>query len=275
MAKQYRLIIQEEESHKSIRSFLVTDVGAYVISGSAFLFLIIIVFCIIAFTPIHYLIPGSMNAKERRTVLENAMRVDSLENTIARWEIYADNLGRVLTGESILNVDSLLRGNMTRYLSDLSAEQLRSRDSLLRSEVSEAERFVISGSSRKITTIDGMHFFAPVKGVLIKPFDPVNHPAVDITAKEGEVVCAVLDGTVIGTGWNEEDGYFMQIQHPSDIVTSFKHCRSLCVKKGEHVKAGAPVGMLGNVTSLSKGDYLHFELWCKGEAVDPLKYISF
>ena len=33
--------------------------------------------------------------------------------------------------------------------------------------------------------------------------------------------------------------------------------------------------ILGNTGNLSTGEHLHFELWYKGEAVDPVKYIKF
>jgi murein DD-endopeptidase MepM/ murein hydrolase activator NlpD len=36
-----------------------------------------------------------------------------------------------------------------------------------------------------------------------------------------------------------------------------------------------PVALVGNTGKLSTGDHLHFELWHKGETVDPTKYISF
>ena len=86
---------------------------------------------------------------------------------------------------------------------------------------------------------------------------------------------SVLDGTVIFAGWNDEFGYTIQIQHDGDIVTVYKHNQKLLKKTGDRVSAGAPIALLGNTGSLTTGDHLHFEMWYKGEAIDPTQYINF
>ena len=86
---------------------------------------------------------------------------------------------------------------------------------------------------------------------------------------------ATLDGTVIYDGWSDEDGYTIHIQHDGDIVSIYKHNEKLLKKTGDKVSAGMPVALVGNTGKLSTGDHLHFELWHKGETVDPAKYISF
>ena len=47
------------------------------------------------------------------------------------------------------------------------------------------------------------------------------------------------------------------------------------VAVGDKVKAGTAIALVGNTGSTSTGDHLHFELWHKGEAIDPTKYIKF
>ena len=105
-------------------------------------------------------------------------------------------------------------------------------------------------------------------------YDPL-HPYIDITAPEGAVVKSILDGTVIYSGWSEDAGHTIQIQHTDDIVSIYKHNEKLLKKTGEKVKAGTPIALVGNTGDVSTGTHLHFELWHKGEAVDPLKYIKF
>ena len=46
-------------------------------------------------------------------------------------------------------------------------------------------------------------------------------------------------------------------------------------KTGDKVTAGTAIAIVGGTGSTADGDHLHFELWHKGEAVDPTKYISF
>ena len=101
------------------------------------------------------------------------------------------------------------------------------------------------------------------------------NPYIDITAPANSVVKAALDGTVIFAGWNDEAGYTIQLQHSNDIVTIYKHNQKLLKKTGDKVTAGSPIALVGSTGSLSTGDHLHFELWYKGEAADPTKYINF
>lgn len=275
MAKQYRLAILEEDTHKCIHSLRLSKLSLTLVAGSVSALAIILMYCIIAFTPLHYLIPGYPDAHSKKVILENAIKIDSLESTITRWEIYADNLSRVLSGQESISRDSILHGNATRYLSAKSEQELSKRDSLLRVEVRKSERFGLGNENNKNVPIEGMQFFTPVKGVVSNGFDPFLHPAVDVTAKAGDMVFSVLDGTIISTSWDEKTGYSVQVQHKSDIVSSFMHCQKIVVEKGDKIKAGSPIAMLGSIGSLTKGDYLHFELWYKGEAVDPQEYISF
>ena len=97
----------------------------------------------------------------------------------------------------------------------------------------------------------------------------------DLTAPAGSVVKAVMDGTVIFAGWSEDAGNTIQIQHESDIVSIYKHNEKLLKKVGEKVTAGSPIALVGNTGSQTTGAHLHFELWHKGETVDPTLYIKF
>ena len=275
MAKQYRLTLLEDETHKCLSSLRFSKVSLSLIIGSCAVLAILLLYCLVAFTPIRNTIPGYPDADSKKVALENAIRIDSLESSITRWEIYADNLSRVLTGEQTVNLDSIIQGNMTRYLSAKSADELAVRDSILRETVRKEEKFGVGRQKDRTVPIEGIYFFAPIKGVVSNGFDPVKHPAVDITAKSGDVVCSVLDGTIVSTSWSGETLYSVQIQHAGDIVSSYVNCQKIVVSKGDKVKAGSPIGLLGSTASLSQGDFLHFELWYKGDAVDPLKYISF
>ena len=48
------------------------------------------------------------NAGARREAVRNAIKIDSLENVITRWELYTENLKRALGGEEGFTGDSLL-----------------------------------------------------------------------------------------------------------------------------------------------------------------------
>jgi murein DD-endopeptidase MepM/ murein hydrolase activator NlpD len=153
--------------------------------------------------------------------------------------------------------------------------EIMRRDSMLRKHVKEEEQFGISDRGHRNLPIEGMHFFSPLKGVVSQGFEQQIHPYIDITAPEGSVVKATLDGTVIHAGWSDESGYAIQLQHEGDIISIYKHNEKLLKKIGDKVTAGSPIALIGNTGELSTGVHLHFELWHKGEAIDPTLYINF
>jgi lipoprotein NlpD len=141
--------------------------------------------------------------------------------------------------------------------------------------VDSIERYNLS-NNRNIEQIEGLLFFTPVKGVITQGFNPAaEHPFVDIAIKDGSAICSILDGTVIAAYWSDDTGYNIQIQHSNDLVSIYKHNTKLLKGVGDKVTAGTTISLAGNAGSLSTGPHLHFELWHKGEPVDPNLYINF
>lgn len=273
--RNFRLTLVDDKTHKHLWSAHFTKVGFIVAIISALVMLSAAVFCVVAYTPVRTFIPGYPDAHSKRAAIQNAIRIDSLENVIYRWELYSENLRRVVEGQEPLKIDSLINAAQASRTATADAADLLSKDSLLREVVREEEEFGISARNKRDLPIEGLHFFTPLKGVVSQGYDANIHPYIDITAPAGSVVKATLDGTVIFSGWSEEAGNTIQIQHESDIVSIYKHNEKLLKKVGEKVTAGAPIALVGNTGDISTGTHLHFELWHKGETVDPTLYIKF
>lgn len=271
----YRLSLLDAQTHEKLWEMRFTKTGFLVTAVSAVVLFVLTIFCITAFTPIRTFIPGYPDAHSKRAAILNAMRIDSLEAVITTWHLYSENLRRVIDGQQPLRIDSLIDSRKTAEDKFADAHLADRQDSILRQTVMEEEQFELTETGKRDLPIEGLHFFTPLKGIISQGYDPVIHPYIDITAPANSVVAAVLDGTVIFAGWNDEAGYTIQIQHSNDIVSTYKHNQKLLKKTGDKVTAGSPIAMVGNTGSLSTGDHLHFELWHKGEAIDPTKYINF
>lgn len=271
---KYRLDLVIDESHETVHSFRFTKPGIISVFAVGIAAIIGLVYSILMFTPLRQTIPGYPDSNFRRDAIENAIRIDSLETAIIRWELYSESLMRVLAGEENFDINNILKGSDSQS-AESSEEYLQQRDSALRSRVQSEEQFSVSSGAGKSQSIEGMYFFTPLKGVVSNGYNRATHPAVDITAPAGSVVKAALDGTVIYAGWSDEFGYTIQLQHQGNIVTTYKHNNRLVHKMGDKVKAGTPIAYVGNTGSLTTGDHLHFELWHNGEAVDPTLYINF
>ena len=271
----FRLAVIDDKSHEQLLTIRFTKTTLFIAIVTILVMLCALIYSLVAHTPIRTFIPGYPDAHSKRAAIQNTIKVDSLERVIFRWEMYSENLKRVLAGEEALKIDSILIS--TRNLTGAGAdmETLMKRDSMLRQGVMEEEQFGISARKQRDLPIEGMLFFTPLKGVISQGYDPNIHPYVDITAPSGSVVKAVLDGTVIFSGWSADAGHTIQIQHDGDIVSIYKHNEKLLKKTGDKVSAGTPIALVGNSGEMTTGAHLHFELWHKGETVDPTKHISF
>ena len=121
-----------------------------------------------------------------------------------------------------------------------------------------------------------MKIYRPTRGILSSVFDAdKKHYGVDIAANPNQSILATLDGTVIWSTYTTETGYVIAIQHAKGLVSIYKHCGALLKNQGTPVKAGEAIALVGNSGSHSTGPHLHFELWHKGQALDPERYIVF
>lgn len=274
-SKNFRLAIVDDKTHRQLLTLHFTRTSFFVATVSFIVVLTAVIFSIIAFTPVRTFIPGYPDARSKRAAIQNVIAIDSLESVIYRWELYSENLRRVVEGEEPIKIDSIINANRKSDAGDVDVAELQRQDSLLRQHVKDEEQFGVSDGVHRDLPIEGMHFFTPLKGVVSQGYDPAVHPYVDITAPAGSVIKATLDGTVIFAGWSDDSGHTIQIQHDGDIVSIYKHNEKLLKKVGDKVTAGAPIALVGNSGELTTGDHLHFELWYKGETVDPARYINF
>lgn len=272
---KFRLALVDNQSHKQLFTVQFTRTSLFVALVTILVTLCTLIFSIIAFTPVRTFIPGYPDARSKREAIQNAIKIDSLENVIYKWGLYSENLKRVLEGAAPVKIDSLVNAGMNEAGRQADLSDIQRQDSILREKVKEEEQFGIAVRTRRILPIEGMHFFCPLKGVVSQGYDPISHPYIDITAPAGSVVKATLDGTVIYAGWDNETGHTIQLQHEGDIISIYRHNEKLLKKSGEKVTAGTSIALVGNSGELTSGDHLHFELWHKGEAVDPTKYINF
>lgn len=277
LRNKFRFSIFNDTSHEEI--FVLRSNGLMMLVSLVLAVILLIgsVTVLISFTPLREFIPGYPNAQTRRSIVQNAIKADSLEQAIKMWDFHLNNIQRIVTGMEPLNAEEI--ASASKVQDTTAGVQIKGAsnksDSLLREEVLKQEQFSLRSHSRKIEQIEGLHFFPPVKGVVSNGFNvAINHPFIDIAAPANSAVSAVLEGTVILSTWTEETGYTIQIQHDNDLISIYKHTSKLLKKSGEKVKAGTAIALVGDTGSLSSGNHLHFELWHKGVPIDPQKYIK-
>ncbi len=276
MAKKYRFSIFNDTTHEEIFVFRANGVFSILTIVLVVIFLIGSVTLLISYTSLRELIPGYPSAQSRQDLIQNAIKIDSLQNEINVWRLQLANIQRITSGQKPLAIDSILNLQMNADTTARVEGNFAKDDSLLRATVLREEQFNLTSREQKIEQIEGLHFFPPLKGVVTEEYNPaIGHPYLDIAAPENSVVSAVLNGTVIHSGWDDENGYTIQLQHDNNLVSVYKHNSKLLAKTGDKVAAGTPVALVGNTGTLSTAPHLHFELWHKGEPINPVQYIKF
>src|SRR5262252_3775671 len=113
----------------------------------------------------------------------------------------------------------------------------------------------------------------PVQGKITSRFGPRGffhlHRGVDIKAPKGTPVHAAAAGTVAFSGRQSSYGRVIKIDHPNGLRTIYAHNSQNFVSAGQHVKAGAVIGAVGQ-TGNATTNHLHFEVRRQGVARDPL-----
>jgi murein DD-endopeptidase MepM/ murein hydrolase activator NlpD len=271
---KYKLTITNENTLEEIVGIHVSKLNGVSVLLFAVTVIFLITSVIIAFTPLRNYLPGYMNTEVREQVVTNALRADSLQWVLERQRMYIMNIQDIISGnvkvDSVQSIDSL-----TVVRTEELMERTQAEDDF-RKQYEETERY-------NLTTIDnapavtGLIFFRPTRGMVSSGFDAnKQHYGIDIAANPNESVLATLDGTVILATYTADTGYVIQVQHAQNLVSVYKHCGSLLKKVGDTVKAGEAIALVGKTgEKTTGGPHLHFELWNKGRALDPSKYIVF
>ncbi|MFZ9596017.1 MAG: M23 family metallopeptidase [Bdellovibrionia bacterium] len=98
------------------------------------------------------------------------------------------------------------------------------------------------------------------------------HEGLDIANRIGTVIRAPADGEVVYADSKAGYGMTLILNHGYGIETWYGHLRQFTVKKGEVVKRGTKIALLGN-SGRSTGPHVHYEVRVHGYPVDPLSYI--
>ena len=98
------------------------------------------------------------------------------------------------------------------------------------------------------------------------------HKGIDLGAKPGTPVYAVLDGTVVYSGVQGAYGNVVVIEHPDFVMTVYAHNEKNLVSVNDVVKQGQHIANVGS-TGNAQGSHLHFEYRLKGKALNPRKVL--
>lgn len=110
-------------------------------------------------------------------------------------------------------------------------------------------------------------------GYRIDPFYKVKkfHPGIDFAAPIGTPVHVTGAGRVIMVRRSRSYGNEIRVDNGYGFVTLYAHLSAFKVKKGQWVKRGQIIGLVGD-TGRSTGPHLHYGVIKNGKFVNPIYY---
>lgn len=247
--------------------------------GGAFLLLIFaLVLVLVAYTPVLDIFPGYRTAAEKQhdELVQNMMRIDSLERRMSDMLTYNENIAMILEGRSPVVRTPLNDGDTTSL--DKTLVPPSQFDSLLRAEMEGDGDYSLARTLRSREQGDGKLFFAaPVEGIITRHFSrDDNYLGVGIQAAPNAPVTSIDDGTVIDVVTGGERGTLVTVQHFNGFVSIYRNLSQVLVSKGQVLKSRQVIGYNAMADAGKKDNPLvEMEIWSEGKAVDPENYIVF
>jgi murein DD-endopeptidase MepM/ murein hydrolase activator NlpD len=99
------------------------------------------------------------------------------------------------------------------------------------------------------------------------------HTGLDFQADVGTPISAAAGGVVVTAEPHPAYGNMVEVDHGNDLITRYAHASRLLVKKGDLVKRGQQVALVGT-TGRSTGPHLHFEVLVQNVPQDPQKFLT-
>ena len=114
-----------------------------------------------------------------------------------------------------------------------------------------------------------------VFGWRIDPFTGRSalHTGLDYPAEPGTPIFAAAGGVVVTQEFHPQYGNMIEVDHGNDLITRYAHSSAVFVKKGDLIKRGQKIALVGN-TGRSTGPHLHFEVLVQGVPQDPQKFLT-
>lgn len=279
LKNKFRFVVLNDETFEEKFSLSLSRNNVWVFLGVISFTLVFLTASAIIYTPLKYFIPGFGDYNYRSQILQLKFKTDSLQDALDARALWLENLANVASGKvDTIRPKANTGGKIDK--SKIKLDEVRPADQELRKQVEDEDNYSLSfgagQNSGMVDEVKQMHLIDPVEGYVTDEYDKQKeHYGVDVAAKDGAPVKAVLDGKVISADYTLETGYVIEVQHKDNLISIYKHNSLLLKKAGAFVKAGDVIALVGSTGELSTGPHLHFELWQDGRSLNPKDYIVF
>lgn len=241
------------------------------------LFLFLLTLVLVAYTPVLDVFPGYRTAAERAhdELVQNIMRVDSLERRMSDMLTYNENIAMIMQGRTPVLRTPMADGDASQI--DKTLVPPSQIDSMLRAQMEGEGEYSLARTLQARTLEDGRFIFAaPAEGIITRHFSREdNYLGVGIQAAPNAPVTSIDDGTVVDVATGEK-GTDVTVQHFNGFISVYRNLMQVLVVKGQGIKSRQVLGYNAMPGVGDKNNPLvEVEIWSEGKAVDPEIYIVF
>jgi murein DD-endopeptidase MepM/ murein hydrolase activator NlpD len=204
-------------------------------------------------------------------------KIDTLQNMVTKLGVMAGlektlpdtrvgGVGGAIGSESVAPaLDPAALHEMDRSVSALTARSARLEEFY-------QDQSVLLASTPSVWPVRG--YLSAGFGNRLDPFTGQRdfHTGLDVSAPVGTRVQSPADGVIVSAGQKGAYGNSIIIDHGFGVVTRYGHLSGFNVKPGQRVKRGDVIGFVGD-TGRSTAPHLHYEVWVRDQAQNPIHYI--
>ncbi|MFI3306286.1 MAG: M23 family metallopeptidase [Rikenellaceae bacterium] len=239
---------------------------------SAMILIFVLTLTLVGYTNALALFPKyrSESLRQRMVIVDNLVRMDSMEQMIKEMMLYSDNVALIMNGKTPRIYENLTSDSVTLVKTSLHTNAV---DSTLRAQMEGEGRYNLQLAS---FGAEG-YMSAPADGVITRQFNIAEgRYGVEIAASAGRVM-AVKRGVVSMAMWSPESEYTVQIIHPDNSISIYHNIQNAIVRRGDSVKVGEVIGDNNDESGEARMESrpIVFEMWSEGKPIDPEKYIIF
>ncbi|MDL2320479.1 M23 family metallopeptidase [Alistipes sp. OttesenSCG-928-B03] len=271
LGKKHRLSLHDQRNEAEVWYMYLSPLRLIAVAVAVLLILFIVILTLVAYTPILNMIPGYSGNQQREQMIQNILRVDSIEQRLNDIEAWGYDVSLIMEGKTPFVRDVTQAGD-TIHVTKPEPVFRSEQDSVLRSQM---EGTGIYGLRTSAARRGQGELQSPVRGVVAAHFSPGDASyAVGFATANSQQVMAVAEGTVVFTTWSPDDGWLVQIQHADNLISIYKHLSQSLLAPNTRVRKGEVIGFTGDGLSGEGGKGLfELELWQNGVPLDPENYI--
>ncbi|MBR4521188.1 MAG: peptidoglycan DD-metalloendopeptidase family protein [Paludibacteraceae bacterium] len=264
--RKRRLTLIDDDTLREFWHIHVSGLGVFTALFFMFLLTIGVLSLLIIYTPFRNILPG-YSASLRQEIIEESMRVDSLQQTLDLQTQYIGVIRDVVAGEvksdTVIGLDSmqlvmqaqLLEAKNEATAAFMAEYEERERDNLLLFDAPTNEPV--------------FSLYAPAHGVIIAPYAPQEgRHGVVIRTPDKENVCSTLDGMVVHIDTEDSDTHTVMVLH-HNYLSIYRSVGRVTCRVGEAVQTGQTIAIVKDGTPIV------FELWKQGLEINPAEVIAF